>query len=429
MVSWVDILFFNIVNIYLVYNLSINSIVAYCKEKNINMLISIIVPVYNTEQYLSVCLKSIINQTYKDIEIILIDDGSTDRSAEICAKYAALDTRIVFIQNSHQGLVNTRKLGVEKAKGLYCIFVDSDDWIKDNLLETVVPLTEMGKIDIVNYSMQSVDGEKYIDWKYTVSEGVYEGKKLEQLYKKMMYDFENGKPGIIQSLCTKIIKRELLQIGLKNVDNRITVGEDAAVVYNVLLISRRVVIIYDYLYLYRINSSSMINTVDIDFFHKINYFNQYMKKKFDNYDKEYRLQEQLQVYLMHFIEPGLKKIFLLNIKPLYRMSPDLNLLKGRIVLYGAGNVGRSYYRQLSQKPDIEILGWIDRKLGGQCIYEQKIEFPEILTQIEFDVILIAVNDYKVAEKIKYSLEQYTQNDRIIWKKPYTMWYEKEIDYG
>lgn len=172
----------------------------------------------------------------------------------------------------------------------------------------------------------------------------------------------------------------------------------------------------------------MMHTIDTNFFSNVNYFQQYMKNIFSDYDKKYRLQEQLQVYLIYFIEIGLKKMFSLSIKPLYRISSNLDLFKGRIVLYGAGNVGKSYYRQLLQKMDVEIVAWIDRKLGGQWIYGQKVEFPEILSQIEFDLVLIAVNNYEAAEKIKYALSQYAQREQIFWEKPYTMWYEREIDY-
>ena len=116
------------------------------------MLISVIVPVYNTAQYLPICIESILNQTYKNIEIILIDDGSEDESLKICKEYSKKDSRIRVVANKHQGLVSARKSGVKEASGEYCIFVDSDDWIASELLEEVFPLTEGGTTDIVNFS-------------------------------------------------------------------------------------------------------------------------------------------------------------------------------------------------------------------------------------------------------------------------------------
>ena len=135
------------------------------------MLISVIVQVYNTKQYLSVCLDSILNQTYKELEVILVDDGSTDGSLEICTDYANTDARVIVVRQEHGGLVEARKSGVKASKGEYCIFVDSDDWIADHLLETALSLTDSGSVDIVNYNMRSV-GTRCSDWTYTVPEGI-----------------------------------------------------------------------------------------------------------------------------------------------------------------------------------------------------------------------------------------------------------------
>ena len=100
-------------------------------------LISIIVPVYNIEQYIEQCVLSIRNQTYKNIEIILIDDGSTDGSGNICDKLAEGDQRIKVIHKKNGGLATARKDGVNSAKGKYIGFVDGDDWIEPNMYESL----------------------------------------------------------------------------------------------------------------------------------------------------------------------------------------------------------------------------------------------------------------------------------------------------
>lgn len=92
-------------------------------------LVSIIVPVYNVAEYLDKCLKSILNQTYENLEIILIDDGSTDHSGEICDKYQAIDSRVCVFHRQNFGVSVTRNFGIEQAKGKWILFVDSDDWI------------------------------------------------------------------------------------------------------------------------------------------------------------------------------------------------------------------------------------------------------------------------------------------------------------
>lgn len=97
--------------------------------------ISIIVPVYNTEKFLEKCLNSLINQTLKDIEIICINDGSTDKSLQILEKFANKDKRIQIINQTNSGLSVARNIGIKKAKGEYIGFVDSDDWVDLNFFE------------------------------------------------------------------------------------------------------------------------------------------------------------------------------------------------------------------------------------------------------------------------------------------------------
>lgn len=93
-----------------------------------NKLVSIIVPVYNVEKYLPKCVDSLINQTYKNVEIILVDDGSTDQSGNICDTYLEKDNRIVVLHKKNGGLSDARNFGIEHAKGDYYSFVDSDDY-------------------------------------------------------------------------------------------------------------------------------------------------------------------------------------------------------------------------------------------------------------------------------------------------------------
>ena len=111
--------------------------------------VSVIVPVYNVEKYLVKCLDSIINQTYKDIEIILVDDGSTDNSGKICDKYALKDERIYVIHNSNSGVSYARNCGINKAKGKYILFIDSDDFIDKNYVQELMFPIQREDYDLV----------------------------------------------------------------------------------------------------------------------------------------------------------------------------------------------------------------------------------------------------------------------------------------
>ena len=112
------------------------------KKNNINPMISIIIPVYNVEKYLHKCLGCIINQTYKTFELILVDDGSSDKSGEICDDYALRDSRIRVFHIKNGGAASARNFGLENAVGEWIAFVDSDDYISDDYLEVLASGTE-----------------------------------------------------------------------------------------------------------------------------------------------------------------------------------------------------------------------------------------------------------------------------------------------
>lgn len=114
-----------------------------------NDLISIIVPVYNVEKYLTICIESLIKQTYRKIEIILLDDGSKDSSLQICNDYAKEDPRIVVIHQENQGPSRTRNNGLDIASGKYVMFVDSDDYIEETMIEKMVAAIETNNADLV----------------------------------------------------------------------------------------------------------------------------------------------------------------------------------------------------------------------------------------------------------------------------------------
>ena len=112
-------------------------------------MVSIIVPVYNAQDYLQQCIDSILAQTIGDYELILVDDGSTDRSGAICDEYDGRDSRIRVVHQQNLGLPSARKVGIENAKGNYVLFVDADDWVDPDHLESFVTLAEREKADVV----------------------------------------------------------------------------------------------------------------------------------------------------------------------------------------------------------------------------------------------------------------------------------------
>lgn len=126
-----------------------------------NPKLSIIVPVYNVEKYLEKCIDSILNQDYKNFELILVNDGSTDRSLEICKRYLSADKRIKLINKPNGGLSSARNAGLDIACGQYIGFVDSDDWIEKDMYYTLLNIADKYKSDIVQCEYESVMEDNY----------------------------------------------------------------------------------------------------------------------------------------------------------------------------------------------------------------------------------------------------------------------------
>lgn len=157
-----------------------------------NQLVSVIIPVYNVEKYLEECIDSVLNQTYKNIEIIIVDDGSTDSSGNICDRYAETNSQIQVVHQQNSGLSATRNTGEKQAKGKYIYFLDSDDYIVFDAIEKLCCIAENNNADVVFF-----DAENFADNadmnvkqsylrknKYCVQSGI---ATLEQLQKNMEY--------------------------------------------------------------------------------------------------------------------------------------------------------------------------------------------------------------------------------------------------
>lgn len=128
-------------------------------------LVSVIVPIYNVEKYLRRCVDSLLNQSYTNLEIILIDDGSPDNCGNICDEYALLDNRVVVIHKKNGGLSSARNAGIELSRGVYIGFIDSDDWVEPRMYEVLVRNMLRSDADVSDISMRLVEDERPFDYK------------------------------------------------------------------------------------------------------------------------------------------------------------------------------------------------------------------------------------------------------------------------
>lgn len=241
------------------------------------MKFSVIVPVYNVEDYLKDCIESILSQTFEDFEIILVNDGSTDDSGIICNKYAALHSdRILVISKNNQGLISARREGIKYARGEFIVFVDSDDFIDKHLLSIVNDaLSSEESIDIVLYSLTYMkNGNKEGRFKRIAEDGTtWSGENKRELYDKLITSSD------VSSLCTKAIRAELLKRDSDNYSKYYgkNMAEDLLQSLYPITYARKIKYLDKALYVYRINEKSISNSMNVKDIKKKNSIHVYKK--------------------------------------------------------------------------------------------------------------------------------------------------------
>lgn len=226
-------------------------------------LISIIVPVYNTENYLEKCLYSLVNQTYKNIEIIIIDDGSTDNSMNIIQKFVLADNRVKVISQKNQGLSGARNTGMNNANGDYIMFIDSDDWIEIDTCEKAINASEKYNADVVFWSyikeFSDLQKDNYL---FDKTEIIWSEKNINQLSRRMvgLVGDELANPQSIDNLVTawgKLYKKSVIG-DVRFTDTKIIGTEDALFNIEVFLGINSAVYIPDLLSHYRKDNESSL---------------------------------------------------------------------------------------------------------------------------------------------------------------------------
>jgi glycosyltransferase involved in cell wall biosynthesis len=175
------------------------------------MKVSVIIPVYNVESYLEKCLNSVINQTYNDIEIILVNDGSTDQSLEIIIHKSKMDSRIIFVDKKNSGVSSARNEGIKMSTGELIAFLDADDWLEINFLEKMVRVYNETKADMIRCDAKKDYEGKFIKISTLLSEGFYNKTALnEKLYPQLVSgkDFDNSP---ICSCCFTLYKSNIIK--------------------------------------------------------------------------------------------------------------------------------------------------------------------------------------------------------------------------
>lgn len=224
---------------------------------------SVIVPVYNTEKYLRECIDAVINQTYKNFELILVDDGSTDKSGEICDEYAEKYDFVKVIHQKNNGVSAARNAGIDAAQNEWISFVDSDDWIDPDMLEIISEHIEKEETDLYSFNMNEVDeyGKNGVARIFSTENKVTEFKDEKD---KFNYFFSVVVPGKVgNTVWERIFRKKIItDNNLKFISRESVYAEDILFVFQYMLFTEKVGAVNKVLYNHRVRNNSLTNQFD-----------------------------------------------------------------------------------------------------------------------------------------------------------------------
>lgn len=383
-------------------------------------LVSVIVPVYNAGKYLEDCVNSIIDQSYDKLEILFIDDGSTDGSGGICDDYGEKDPRINVFHQENSGAAAARKKGIQLASGEYVCFVDADDRINKDMIASFV--NYIGTCDILTSGAGCEDAPgKYHMRMDSFREGIYDTKEAMEYFIANMISYENRfEDGVLPFLVNKMYRAELIKEAVQDIDPSIIYAEDRDLLFRCILKASSIRVIHQIFYDYRYNADSIMRTVNKNFMSDLNKLYLSLEKVFEKHPQRECLLHQLQLFILsriyaipHFMN------FFPDIQVAGAVFPFSELEKGsRIILYGAGTVGLCYYRQVLRQKLLQLVLWADKDWKD---FEDKplpVSAPKRIMESEYDYLVIAVKRKELAEEIRKELmEAGVREDRILWRPP------------
>jgi glycosyltransferase involved in cell wall biosynthesis len=359
--------------------------------------VSVIVPIYNVDVYLHQCINSIVNQSLKEIEIILVDDGSSDHSLHICEYFRKLDDRVVLIKKEkNEGLVSARKTGLQYASGKYAMYVDADDWIDTKYIEKIYSEALHYGVDAVlpSHIREFLGNQKNITNK--IESGVYDNKRLKESVLPRMISFNQFfSHGITSYSWGKLFLRtHLIEFQMKVPDD-IVMGEDAALVFTLLPILDSIYISDLAGYYYRQRPGSIVKVVDNynTEAKKLSSLFQYLSINLSGYYPKYNFNIQLleYVYALSLMRIGSQSRD--DDKVMSELIRHQNFHSGsRVCLFSSGSFGQNIYKSLVNSDAIQLIDWVDEDYKESQMCGLPVSDIHQITSIDFDYVFIAALD-------------------------------------
>ncbi|MDD6193887.1 MAG: glycosyltransferase [Lachnospiraceae bacterium] len=387
--------------------------------------ISVIIPVYNIEDYIAECIESVLRQSFSNIEIILVDDCSTDRSGRICDEYATNDHRIKVIHHrKNAGLTRVRKTGVMNATGKYIGFVDGDDWIEPDMYKRLYTYLVENNAEIATVASDRnyLWGKSQDVLKDTLPEGLYEVNDIKNglLLHLFPNNYNHDEQRLNGSLCFKLIERRIISEVINKIDENISGRLDDTVVTTGCVVNADYVYIsHDVLYHHRERAGSYTYSKDRRGMMQIALTYDSFKRVFSKSVHYELILQKLEEFLSvdfinaynEFFDDDRFKL------PTYVMSECIFPHGSRVLIYGAGRVGKSFALQIESENKYELVGLIDKD-KTKIDLDKKVYGIDDIGNLEYDYILIAVLSEEMASNIRAELlEKGIDNIKIIYDKP------------
>jgi glycosyltransferase involved in cell wall biosynthesis len=376
-------------------------------------LISIIVPIYNLDAYLYQCIHSIVNQSYKNLEIILVDDGSTDNGIEICEFFKKADARVKILAQKNAGLVNARKAGLRASSGKYVFYVDGDDWIDPECIEKYYGYALKFDVDIVIGGYKREFLGNFVSIRNSLVGGYYNREAIEkQILPKMICDGTIFNHGLKTYSWGKLYKRKLIEDLQNEIPDAIMVGEDAALLYPAIDKASSIYLTDLNYCNYRQRPNSILKTTNFDLkeINRIACAFSYMSLALKSGLIRYNYLWQLQAYYVAIIaiRTGcfLSDFLKYNEFKFFGVIP----FGSRLAIYNSGSFGQHVYKNLSSNPCFRLVAWFDRDFKENQLLKMPVVDPKTIESYDFDYILVPSFDPLINDEISTLFAHYKLNE-------------------
>jgi glycosyltransferase involved in cell wall biosynthesis len=368
-----------------------------------NIDISVLVPIFRIEKYLPKCIDSLLNQSFENFELILVNDGSPDSCPKICDDYSKIDSRIKVIHKENGGLVSARKEGLKYAKGKYVSFVDGDDWVDRYYLDTLFKLAEINCADlVVTGHFREFNGK--IETFKPRKAGIYNASEIESLIiPKVIYNGKFCEHEISTYVWNKLFRRELLNDILFDIPNKIVMGEDAAITYSYLSISKSLVISKIPLYYYRQRLDSIIKSIENPRkeYYRLGLLMNFLKSKLSHVIDGQTLDKQIKFYLYSQILVRSGGLIHNNSGQII-FNPFLKAKRNsKVVIYSSGSFGQHILSTNTKTEYFQIIKWIDIDFHELNVDGNFVQPISSINNTDFDFLIIATINPTIYESIKF----------------------------